>query len=817
MKVRGTSIVAAAVVAVVVAGVISLSMVNAARFDGTFESEDLTYWYEYANKNSHMNRDVGTRGQDERSENQQQRALEEIQAAEEAIALAEELIDSLQCDPPNNVTVLLEEAKEHFTKAEEALEDEKYGRAYGLANSAKKLAQNAIKNLEDAELDEENEADNEEIGPEPSVPDDEPNMITIWYLLASPYEVDPYIHTYILNTSDETLYDVDFKQFIPSDLQLADDFWGWAEVRRYNEEMVKGTDSGTESGTYLTPSTYSYTYKDGSTCTTTRTVSGNSVTVTTTYTIDGQTDTYTCSEPATQKWSTSYRAIWSGPTENRIYDGGYSDTFLNMTGREGTAHIAETWVDTYRQSSEPNKLEVAYSYEYTYVNDYLQRFYEYDWYSYSLSNGTNLSVDYLGPMDMIYSIIRVIPAGTINPNRIYSVATRVEGTAENGKCYAISDRATWQEPFSIFKGIGAPYLGTMTLEYWEFSNYRTMYSYPVMGGYVADERIELIGNVDLWAPDAFNLSAPADGAWVSNNTPELSWCPASDRGFGINNYKLYVDNSLDKVITDNTRTSENVSELAAGAHTWYVVAVDHAGNERRSTSTWTINIENSAPISDNNLIDNLIVDNTLTEENALVQDNIATENSVEDNITTVDNLTADNTLVQGTTDNSTTTDDTTTTQGNASDNSITTDNLVVQENTTDTSSTSSGTITQDNGATNNSSTTNNTTVQDSITTSDTTVSDSSTSSAATQDNTNSSSTSDATVTQDNTTESSTDTTTDTTSSSDTSESGTATESTSSTSSEIDGETTPTTEETTDNTAPGNSTWGHLHKESKGDG
>ncbi len=105
-------------------------------------------------------------GGHENNEGQQQRALEEIEAAEAVIERAENLIDSLENDIPQSATVLFEEAKEHLDNAKEAYDEGRYGRAYGLANSAKRLAQNAIRMIE------ENQPDDPDTPNQPDVPDE---------------------------------------------------------------------------------------------------------------------------------------------------------------------------------------------------------------------------------------------------------------------------------------------------------------------------------------------------------------------------------------------------------------------------------------------------------------------------------------------------------------------------------------------------------------------------------------------------------------------------------------------------------------------
>lgn len=74
---------------------------------------------------------------------QQQKAADQINDAENAINTLENMVGTLQ-----NVLVMLREAKDHLTQAKEAYVDRDYGEAYGMANSAYRLAINGIRTLE---------------------------------------------------------------------------------------------------------------------------------------------------------------------------------------------------------------------------------------------------------------------------------------------------------------------------------------------------------------------------------------------------------------------------------------------------------------------------------------------------------------------------------------------------------------------------------------------------------------------------------------------------------------------------------------------
>ncbi|MEK7067814.1 MAG: hypothetical protein AAB956_02350, partial [Patescibacteria group bacterium] len=90
---------------------------------------------------------------------------------------------------------------------------------------------------------------------------------------------------------------------------------------------------------------------------------------------------------------------------------------------------------------------------------------------------------------------------------------------------------------------------------------------------------------DSTAP-TISLASPANNN-QSNNQPTFTWS-GSDSSSGIANYQLYIDSSLN---TDNITgvSSGPSSTLSCGAHTWYIKAIDNAGNSVNS-STYNITI-----------------------------------------------------------------------------------------------------------------------------------------------------------------------------------------------------------------------------------
>ncbi|MDM7924462.1 MAG: putative Ig domain-containing protein [bacterium] len=101
---------------------------------------------------------------------------------------------------------------------------------------------------------------------------------------------------------------------------------------------------------------------------------------------------------------------------------------------------------------------------------------------------------------------------------------------------------------------------------------------------------------DQSAPNAFSLTAPADNVWVVTSNPAFQWQATTDVGIaGLAKYQLFVDNALklDNIPAGTTSTSS--AALTMGTHTWYVNAVDNAGNVRKSTQTWTVKVDSVKP------------------------------------------------------------------------------------------------------------------------------------------------------------------------------------------------------------------------------
>ena len=104
--------------------------------------------------------------------------------------------------------------------------------------------------------------------------------------------------------------------------------------------------------------------------------------------------------------------------------------------------------------------------------------------------------------------------------------------------------------------------------------------------------------MDNVQPKVFSIIGPADGTWSSTATPEFSWQAVSDTGVGLARVQLWVD---DQLLIDNINPSGtslvpgSTYALSEGSHQWYMTAVDSLGNTRKSTETFTVNIDISRP------------------------------------------------------------------------------------------------------------------------------------------------------------------------------------------------------------------------------
>ncbi|GAI12452.1 unnamed protein product, partial [marine sediment metagenome] len=88
------------------------------------------------------------------------------------------------------------------------------------------------------------------------------------------------------------------------------------------------------------------------------------------------------------------------------------------------------------------------------------------------------------------------------------------------------------------------------------------------------------------SPLTFNLLSPENGATISDPEPTLEWGASPDAESGIDHYEIWIDdNNVDNV--SGGTTSWTSGGLSDGSYSWYVMAVDRAGNETQSTSTFS--------------------------------------------------------------------------------------------------------------------------------------------------------------------------------------------------------------------------------------
>jgi len=117
-------------------------------------------------------------------------------------------------------------------------------------------------------------------------------------------------------------------------------------------------------------------------------------------------------------------------------------------------------------------------------------------------------------------------------------------------------------------------------------------AFDVAGNFKQSETRKFV--VDSSAPSPFNLISPEEGAIVAPR-PQFAWQASTDSGSGIARYELVVDGE--------TFVSEGESytlpfDLSDGAHSWFVVAVDQAGNRTQSeTRSFTVDGSPPAPFA----------------------------------------------------------------------------------------------------------------------------------------------------------------------------------------------------------------------------
>ncbi len=101
--------------------------------------------------------------------------------------------------------------------------------------------------------------------------------------------------------------------------------------------------------------------------------------------------------------------------------------------------------------------------------------------------------------------------------------------------------------------------------------------------------------VDTTVPSTFSLLTPLANDTTNVTMPTFSWDASSDAESGLSKYQLYLDDTLlaDNIAAPAT-TYAPTTGISEGTHSWYVVAIDVAGNTTTS-NTSTINIDTTAP------------------------------------------------------------------------------------------------------------------------------------------------------------------------------------------------------------------------------
>lgn len=89
----------------------------------------------------------------------------------------------------------------------------------------------------------------------------------------------------------------------------------------------------------------------------------------------------------------------------------------------------------------------------------------------------------------------------------------------------------------------------------------------------------------------FDLLSPEDGLETSSNSITFLWEAGSDPESSISHYELYIDD-IKHTQTSATTFTTTLSE--SGTHSWYVLAVNGAGLERKSKSTRTFSLKASS-------------------------------------------------------------------------------------------------------------------------------------------------------------------------------------------------------------------------------
>ena len=100
--------------------------------------------------------------------------------------------------------------------------------------------------------------------------------------------------------------------------------------------------------------------------------------------------------------------------------------------------------------------------------------------------------------------------------------------------------------------------------------------------------------IDTVPPTEPTLTAPADGAWTHEMTPDLCWTPSTDAMSGVAAYTLTVDAT--DAWSGSSAPSCVASQLTDGDHVWTVRATDGAGHAA-SAATRVVRVDTAPPSS----------------------------------------------------------------------------------------------------------------------------------------------------------------------------------------------------------------------------
>ncbi|HEY1591462.1 MAG TPA: Ig-like domain-containing protein [Solirubrobacteraceae bacterium] len=106
--------------------------------------------------------------------------------------------------------------------------------------------------------------------------------------------------------------------------------------------------------------------------------------------------------------------------------------------------------------------------------------------------------------------------------------------------------------------------------------------------------------VDVTPPAAFDLVSPANGTFVSTSAPTFSWNQTTDATSGVDHYELWIDDSKDQDVplskcSGGTCSAQPTTALTDGPHTWFVKAIDAAGNAGVSNESWGVRVDTRPP------------------------------------------------------------------------------------------------------------------------------------------------------------------------------------------------------------------------------